>query len=134
MKLERDKIAFENQYMKMWIKDHILYCLYAPFLNVTLEIAQACVEDRIKFTEGKTYPLFSDIRKVKYIDRSARMYLSKETSLKNISAESLMISSQSDKFLSNLYIKINNPGIPTEQFSNDQEAIVWLQQFKGLTN
>lgn len=134
MELKRNTISFENQYMKLWINDSILYCLYTPYLSITLDIAQTCVQDRIKFTEGKTYPMFSDIRKIKYIDRPSRIHFSKESSLSNISAESLLIGSQSEKLLYNLYIKINNPQIPTEQFSSEIEAIKWLQQFKGLKN
>lgn len=132
--MENTIAAFENQNMKMWIKEDILYCLYVPFLTITLDIAQDCIHERIKFTEGKTYPLFSDIHKIRYIDRASRIYLSEESSLTNISAESILISSQSDKISSNLYLKIHKPCIPTKQFSSKEEAIQWLHQFKGLKN
>ena len=124
--------SFENQFMKLWVRDGILNCLYVPYLTINIDVARICIEDRLRFINGVTYPMFSDIRKIQYIDREARILFAKESSLKNISAEGLLISSQSEKFLWNLYININKPPIPTKLFGDEKEAIWWLQKHKPL--
>ena len=48
---------FENNHVKMWIEDGIIYSVHAEKVAINLEIAKICVEARLKLSKGRTYPI-----------------------------------------------------------------------------
>lgn len=123
---------FENEYSKMWINNGILYVKYAPLLVITGKIAQEGVIDRLKFCKGKTYPLLGDIRYIKDVSKEARAYLATGDSAKGLSAGGLIIKTQIEKFLGNLWMKIDKPIKPIKLFTDEASALQWLQHYKNV--
>lgn len=122
----------ENEYSKMWIQDGVLYVKYRPYLDVTLEIAKICVQDRIKLCNGKTYPMLADGRAIKSFDKDARVYLTEEDAIKYLSAGAFLIKTQIEKFIGNIWFRIDKPPLPARLFTDENEAIKWLQHYKHL--
>lgn len=122
---------FENEYSKMWIEDGILYVKYVPYIVVTLDIAAKSVSDRLEFCKGKTYPMLGDSRVIKDIDKSARAYLATEEAVKGISAGAFLIKTQIEKFVGNLWLKVDKPKVPARLFVDEQEAIEWLKNYRS---
>ena len=125
--------ALENDYTKMWIKDGILYCVYKPGLEVNLKIAEICVKERIKLSNGNTYPMFGDISHIKKTDREAREYLSKGDGIRFLSAGAFLIKTQVEKYTGNFWMRINKPPLPVKLFTVESEAIEWLKNYR-ITN
>jgi hypothetical protein len=121
----------ENSYAKIWIENDIIYGEYAPGIIITLEIAHQVVATRLSLSDGNTYPMFIDVRKVKFIDKEARMYLAKHPdALRFINASALIIESQLLKIMTNFFIRIENPPIPVKMLTDEKQAIEWLERYK----
>jgi hypothetical protein len=114
----------------MAIRDEILYRTFIPFLELTEEIAKIIEADRIKFTGGRSYPLLTDISNLKFISREAREFLATQEGVMGIKAAAYVASTQTEKFLWEMFLKINRPPIPSKLFTNKTEAYKWLQQFR----
>ncbi|MFO0356741.1 MAG: hypothetical protein ACK50A_07290 [Sphingobacteriaceae bacterium] len=69
---------YSNAYSDMKIEEGILVISYKPQLNITLEVAKICVEDRIKFSNGKMYPLVVYMNEMKEISKEAKTYLASD--------------------------------------------------------
>lgn len=124
------KNYFENEYTKMWIEDGVLYTTYSPNLSVTLDIAKQCIADRLKFTNGESYPMLCDIRNIKETDPHARSYMSKGDGIKDISAGAFIVKTQLEKFLFNTFFRLNKPPLPGRIFTDTKEALAWLKKHK----
>lgn len=124
-------MRINNAYLEMWIEDGIIYNSFKPNLVIDLEIAKKMVEERLKVSDGIGRPMFTDINNLISIDLDAREYLASKDSIKYISAGAIFCTNPIAKFLGRLFLFINRPQITTKIFSNKDEAIKWLQQFKA---
>jgi hypothetical protein len=64
------------------------------------------------------------------LDDQTREFMATEESLKYSKAEAFLITSLAQKILINFYIKFNKPLVPTRVFTDKEEAIEWLMQYK----
>jgi hypothetical protein len=125
---------FENEYTRMTIEDGILFIEYQPNLIITLEIAQKCVGDRLRFCKGKSYPMLADITTIKASDKEAREYLSSEEGIKGITAGAFMVKSQFTRLLGTVFLSLNlnfnakRP--PAKLFVDKEDAKEWLKQYR----
>ena len=118
----------ETAYMKIWKEDGILYSVYSENLNINIEIAKNCVETRIAYSQGISYPVLIDMKGVKSVTKEARDYLADEGA-RLIKGGALIVESALNKMLGNLFLRINKPKIPVKLFTDEKEAKEWLQQY-----
>jgi hypothetical protein len=117
----------ETPYMKLWIENKILYCIYAN-VDFNLAMAKECVEQRIKFSKGISYPACVFIKNLKSVEIDARRYFAKEgNSL--IKAGALIIESPLSEILGNFFLFINKPNVPARLFTNRKDAEKWLSEY-----
>ncbi len=127
------ELLHENEYMTSWVEDGIIWAVYKPTVReITLEITRQVVQDRISASKGITRPLFIDMGKVVDVDQASREYFSEGDGAKYLSAAAILVKSEINKFLANIYIRFNKPKIPTKFFTKRDEAIRWVSQFKYL--
>ena len=125
-----ETIVIDNEYTKMWMADGIIYNVSKPNFVMNLTIAKLLVQDRLKVANGKAYPLFIDMSNLVAADMEARKYLSGEEAIYLVTAGALLMTSPIGKFAGNLFLRINQPRIPTRIFTNKKAAIEWLQKYK----
>jgi len=118
----------ENEFAKFWIDDGIVFLVYKPHIIVNLKAAEKIVADRIKLQEEKAYPVFCDTRGIKDVNKEARDYLAKEGSTLAI-AVGFLVDFPVNEAIAQFYVKTNKPLIPTEVFTNKDEAIDFLKSF-----
>jgi hypothetical protein len=122
---------FLNMHWKMWIEDDVLRGkVFADTL--TLNIVETGVRERVRLCSGTAFPVLSDIRRIKHVDKEARAYLAKSESTVFIRAGAFLVNNQLQKILGNFFILIDKPEIPTRLFTDEAEALAWLQQFKNI--
>ncbi|MBA3706187.1 MAG: STAS/SEC14 domain-containing protein [Bacteroidetes bacterium] len=119
----------ETRYVKIWQEEAILYCVFADKLNMDLEIAKHCVNERIQFSQGKDYPCLINMKGLKSVTKEAREYMSTEGE-KNIIAAALLIGSPLSKMIGNIFLSLNKPKVPAKLFTNENEAKEWLNKYK----
>lgn len=122
---------FLNMHWKLWIENGIFRArIFAD--KVDLNIVETGVRERVKLCGGNAFPMLSDLRKMKHVDQEARAYLAKPESTVLISAGAFLVNNQLQKLLGNFFILIDKPEIPTRLFTDEAEALAWLQQFKNI--
>lgn len=85
-------------------------------------------EINLHLCENKNYALLVDAKEGSSITEEARVLLaSKELAIFNI-AKAIIIYTQTQKILGNIYLSINKPHVKTRLFTNRTKAIIWLTQ------
>lgn len=120
--------SFENKNARFWIEKGILFFEYKPNTAIDLEIAMRVVADRIAFQNERRLPVFCDTRGIISIDKAARDYLAKSGSLL-AKAVALIGSENVSMTMSNFYLEISKPSVPTKIFVSEQEALTYLSEF-----
>lgn len=121
--------TFENDYVKIWIEDDILYSNYQKNIIIDLDIAKKIIEDRVKFTKGKNYPILIDFTNLHSVTKEARDYMNDpQGGLKGLSAGAFLSNSLVTTLFVNLYLTINKPTIPAKFFTKKTEAVNWLKE------
>ena len=116
----------------MWLENEIIHAVYGFYVEITLEVAQVSVAERLKLAEGKTYPLYADVSKAKSMTSEARAFLSEGDGIRGMSAGGFLIKTQIEAFLVNAWLKLYNPAVPTKLFTEKEKALEWLEQFKRI--
>lgn len=122
---------YQDEYGEMWIEDGIVWCIYSPGLILTEDVARSIVRERIRISKGCTYPLFVDGSQIQYITKTAREYFAKGDGIRYLNSGAFLIKNQVQYIFGNFFLKINKPALPAKLFTDKQEAINWLQKFKG---
>jgi len=115
----------------MWIEDGIICYIFSPGLIITEEAAISIVGKRIRISKGRTYPALVDFCQIQYITKVAREYFAKGDGIRYLNSGAFLVKSQVQTIFINFFLMINKPVLPTKLFTDRQEAINWLQQFKS---
>jgi hypothetical protein len=126
--MEKEKLV--TPYITMWFHDGILYGRYAEGLDVSLDIAKELVESRILYSEGKSCPMLIDMKGVKSATPQAREYLA-TIGATHLKAGALIVGSQMNMAIGNVFLMIDKPLVPTKLFTNEDRAVEWLRQYAG---
>lgn len=114
--------------MAMWMDGELLCARYADNLFMTLDVAKACVEARIFFSAGESYPLLIDMTGIKSITTDARAYMASVGAI-YVKAGALITRSAISRTIGNIFLKIDRPPVPVKLFTSEKKARMWLKQF-----
>ena len=93
----------------------------------TLDDAKENLAAAVSETGGKRRPLLIDIRTAKPLDADARHHYSGLTLVERFSALALLVeASPFGRMMGNVYLRVARPGIPTQLFSDEAQALEWL--------
>jgi hypothetical protein len=121
--------VIENDFYKMWIEDGILYCLYLAE-HWDAAMVDAGIKDRLALADGKVFPMFSDIRKLKSITREGRQSMAKKDAGKGISVVAILQNSKVQRVIYNFFNAIYKAPAPAKMFNNKEDALKWLEKYK----
>ena len=124
---------FENNTVKIWIENDICY---GTFLvpTVTVEIIDEAIIQRLNLQKGKDYVMISDIRNVKKANRAARERIGKQDSAEGTIAVGVIINSKIQAMMYNFFNTVYKAPRPAKLFTDVNEALKWLEQFKQKEN
>ena len=123
---------FKNENVEIWIENGILYVVFAPDLVLTEQIARDLVIERIRISKGQTYPMLCVVKDAKTIEKAARDYLSTGDAIRYLSAGAFITNTYIEVLLTNAFLRLNNPPLKSRLFTDQKEAIRWLEKFKNL--
>ncbi|MEQ9307419.1 MAG: hypothetical protein RJQ14_26130 [Marinoscillum sp.] len=119
-------LSIENDYAIFRVVEGIMHFTYKDGTVLDLNASRQVVGDRLKVQGDLSYPVVCDIRGLKGIDKEARDYLAKEGS-EQVQAVALIIDSPARKLMSNFYLAVNKPLVPTKLFTSEDEAVAFLK-------
>ncbi|MCB9365448.1 MAG: hypothetical protein H6587_12825 [Flavobacteriales bacterium] len=99
--------------------------------ELLLDVAE-CKELLSTYNEvlsNKKVPILHVLGKYMNVTKEARDYSATEEGLKFSLAEAYVLKSLAHKILANFYIKFNKPKVPTQFFTTEEDATVWLLTF-----
>jgi hypothetical protein len=120
--------SYRNQNARFWIEEGILFFEYKPNTTIDLEVAMRVVADRVAFQNERQLPVFCNMRGMISIDKAGRDYLAKSGSLL-AKAVALIVNENVSMTLSTFYLEINKPSVPTQIFTDEQEALEYVRSF-----
>jgi hypothetical protein len=121
----------ETQDVFFSIEDGVLFCSCKKQIKIDLDAAKRIIEDRVAFTEGKSYPIVMDFTNLHSVSKEAREYFNApDGGLKGLLAGAFLSNSLVTTLIVNLYLKINQPILPAKFFTKKEEAITWLKSLK----
>jgi len=95
-----------------------------------LKEAQEVVQAHNQLAEGSPACVLADIRAVKVgADRAARKHYVSAESAEFKSGMAMLVSSPMQRMLGNIFFQLNRPPYPTRLFSQEEEALQWLEHF-----
>jgi len=126
MELIEKKIETAN--VTIWKEDNICHFVFKPGSVETLETAvinfEACLpllpNDNVNY-------LLVDLTHIQSMSKEARDFYAGENTAAYAKAVALIIKSPISTVIGNFFLGINKPAFPTKLFSNETEAIEWLQ-------
>lgn len=119
----------ENDYIRLELKNGILYSTYKTD-TISLEAAKSVVSLRKKYTLSKNYPNLISGMNLSKISKDARDFLSSPAGTDGVSAGALLSKSSFQAAFANFFLMVAKPKIPTKLFTDEKEALQWLDQYK----
>lgn len=119
---------YENDFARFWIADGILFFKYKPNTTIDIKVAQCVVTDRIHLQKERSYPILCDIRGIVATEKSGRDYLAQSGSILT-QAVGLIVHEKVLLTISTFYLQISKPSVPTQIFSKEDDALVYLKEF-----
>jgi hypothetical protein len=111
--------------------DGIVRTKVKPMAEVTLKEAlenSKAVNSFIEKTKKK-YPLLIDSRNIKSITKEARDHFAVQNRKTSINCFAVLIDSPLSRIIGNFFMGLNKPGVPAKLFTNEKDALEWLQQY-----
>lgn len=120
---------FTDDRFSIRLEDGIVFVTWF-YDYITYEFVDAGIRIRKELTDGKSYPMLSDIRLIKSGSREARQRLSDRDAGEGITAVAVLVKSKTHRILYNFFTSIYKDPSPTKLFTDESEALKWLSQFK----
>ena len=119
-----------NEYANFRIEENVVVFEYKGGVMIDLKAAEMIVHDRVKFQEGKPYPVLCDTRLLSDTDKEARDYLAKEGSFL-ATAVALLVAPPVSNAITDFYMRTSKPDTPTRTFTDKYSAMKFLREFKS---
>ncbi len=108
-----------------WIDDNILHVVYKPNTVIDLKAAESIVKERLRFQNGRSYPILCDLRQLKIVTKPARDYLAQQGSSMAL-AVALIIETSYSGQISKVFLNTSQPSVPTKEFIEMSKALDFL--------
>jgi len=112
------------------LEDGIVHVLFrVEFVNYVH--VDTGIKKRLEITEGKTYPMLSDITAVKGSTSEAKKRMAEIDASTGISALAIIYKMKLHLILFKAFSLIYKPPVKTKLFKNKAHALKWLEQYKN---
>ena len=125
-----ERLKLDTPYITLYLEDGIMYGLYKDGIRISLEIAKQVVQDRVTFCAGHSYPTMGTLKGGVILERDAREYFGTSEAVEGMTKMALLTDSLFTKVISNWYLNLSNPLVPTKVFTDKDDAVKWLKEIK----
>lgn len=123
------KTFYQNQYVTYSIVQGILYVHYKHMQVICLNAAQTIVKDQLRLQDDVSLPVLYNIDGILHADYEARNYLAHSGTLLT-KAIALLCSNLVHEYMGHYFIEVCLPTVPTRVFTDEQEALLFLENYK----
>lgn len=116
-----------TDYFVFTLKDNVIYIDYlVP--EITEKMVDMGIQKRLELADKKTYPIISDIRKVKNFTRDARNRLAREDAASYCGKTAVVVNSNVQKVFFNFFNEVFKVPAPTKLFTKIEDAELWVKE------
>lgn len=119
----------ENDFIKFWIEDDILYSQFKKPTEGTIENIKAIIDLRTEISDDKKQYWCYDFNGIKSYDKEARDYAEKNGQ-ERLYACAAILNSHIAKFILNTFMRLKKNTVPLRGFTKKNDAIHWLNELK----
>lgn len=119
----------ENDFIKFWIEDDILYSQFKKPTDGTIENIKAIIDLRTEISDDKKQYWCYDFNGIKSYGKEARDYAEKNGQ-EHLYACAAVLNSHIAKFILNAFMRLKKPTVPLKGFMKKDDAIHWLNELK----
>jgi hypothetical protein len=119
----------ENDFIKFWIEDNILYSQFKKPTDGTIENIKAIIDLRNEISDDKKQYWCYDFNGIKPYDKEARDYAEKNGQ-EHLYACAVVLNSHIAKFMLNVFMILKKSTVPLRGFTKKNDAINWLNELK----
>ena len=123
----------ENDIIKYWINNQILYSKYKRPFKMTLEDIKDVIALRHDISNNQKQFWCYNLNGVKSISKEARDYADLHGQ-DLLHACATVVDSHITIFLFNIFAKLKRVKIPFRAFTNEEKAIAWLKELQKQAN
>jgi len=120
-------IKYENEFATFEIRNDILYTEFKDQVSLTLVVARQVVADQVILLNGKSCPVLLDMRKLVDSEKGGRDFLASTTSIP-ADAMALLAEGKISLAISEFYLKVSKPAVPTAIFRSKTAALHYLKK------
>ncbi|HLG02131.1 MAG TPA: hypothetical protein VI731_00960 [Bacteroidia bacterium] len=125
--------TFETPLSLMWFNEDGIFC---SITKKNAPLTKAALRESFEFIRansgGNKVCWLGNVTNLSPPEKEARDYAAEETP-KFIQALALITNSTLSKFIANVFLQLKKPPYPTRLFTNEEDALQWLRQFKNET-
>ena len=111
------------------LNNGILHCDIFADSEIDLNVCEEIYESALDLTKGVPHPILFTFKEYVIPDEATRKFMVECKRLSISKADALVIKSLPQKIIANFYLKMNNPPIPSQFFSSENEAVKLLLNF-----
>lgn len=105
----------------------IVYVLFKDDCTLDIDLQMRLLEHYNDMAGGKLMPFIFMAAENVSITKEARDNAVKIEDISKIGASAVIVTNLAYKLIANFYLKFNKPKRPFKVFSNEEEAVAWLQ-------
>jgi hypothetical protein len=121
----------ENPYLSLYCQDDILFVEYRPEIEINISMAKEIMDYIEEYCANRNFLIFEDMSNIKWIDKKSRDYFGQHPINKKMKAWAYFSDQPIHKIMYTIYKTFSNPQGNSEFFSNKEEAIKWLSDFRN---
>jgi hypothetical protein len=122
----------ELQYVICKIKNGIFEIKFKDNLHISLEMAKQITLEAREFSKAAYYTVVAEFSGIRYLNKDARQYWGSSEGFFHVNALAFVVTSFLHRLIANIFITFEKPKSPCKIFAEYDEAIEWLQQYKGI--
>lgn len=119
-----------RSYITWMGEDGIARSVVKSNAEITLDDAIANSKAVNDLFKEKKFPLLVNSTKIKSMSREARRYLAITDRSTHITAFAVVADSFLSMIIVNFFFKFNKTGVPARMFTNEENALKWLEKYK----
>lgn len=112
------------------LEDGILFVSFVPGALHDLNNATLVIAKQHELLGNAKVPTLVDGTNLKSVTPEARAFHASPEGSGNTKALAMIANTTAAKVVGNLYLGLNGPPYPARMFTNKEEALAWLQQYK----
>jgi hypothetical protein len=110
------------------LEDSLLVVRIKPAVTQTLDDARANIEACLALSARSRPGLLLDIRQAVPLEPPVRHYYTGAVVVDACSALALLVETNPlGRIMGNVYLRVANPGVPTQLFDRESDALAWLR-------